>query len=1243
MQFIPHGPDVPECLLQAHEDNRVVFFCGAGISYPAGLRGFDWLVCELFKKLGVKPDVQQRGAIKAKRYDEAISLLEKDYFGGQGRPVVRRKLAEVLKPDLGRPKATTTHLALLTLARNRAGRTHLITTNFDRLFEEVVQRRGLRLERFQAPFVPLPKNRWDGLVYLHGLLPATEEPTENELDRLVLSSGDFGLAYLNEGWAARFVSELFRRYTVCFVGYSLSDPVLRYMTDALAADRLLDEKTPELFAFDCAAPDAETAAAGRWREKQIIPILYREHRLLHRSLQVWASLYRDGSVGKARIVGRYASKSPSASNSENDFVGRLLWALADPSGIPARRFAELDLVPSLDWLDVLAGARFKYEDLPRFGVLPPTKKGDDEPTFSLLDRPAPPDKAPRMALVGHGDEVCQWDNIMPHLARWLTRHLDNPKLLLWLAGQGGQLHPAFARLVEDELHRVQVPMMRKLWQMMLAGWVKPRSPNHVLYLWRFSFERSGLTLALRFQLRELLRPSIRLLSQSHLGLWDKVLGQSPAGDDPIHWRVELSTQDVLEVFKPIWESPKWKEALPDLLTDFTSLLQDALDLMRELGRAGERSDPSGEEKPSIYDRPLGIEAGCWTLLIDFVRDAWLALRERSPDQARLAAHGWWQLRYPAFKRLVFYAAAHGDCVPPSQGLDWLLADERRWLWVADTEREVVALLGILAPKLKLTEQARLESAILQGPPDSSFTATAQQEQREWAIYLRLSKLAESGMSLGPEACRELEVLAERHPDYPREVRVYRAEKIIQAGQTVVIGEEPKIFTPRRRRELVAYLERHPTMFHSPDRTRYDDWYQRCEKHLPTVACVLHELAGRGVWPTERWCDALNIWSNVPRHALRAWRLLAPQLEHMPEDRFAKLLHPVAHWFSKIAGSLVYHEAIFFKLVRRILDLSPAGAKPDGDLLNWAINHPIGLATEALFDWWGQKGLADGQGLPTELRSIFSELCDVSVEKYRAAHVVLAGNLLLLFRVDQAWTEQHPLPLFSWQQDATEALAVWIGFLPYARIHPPLWERLKGDFLETTRHFRELGRLDKHYAALLAWASLEMRDLFQENELAEAMNVLPDQAKVQVAEALVEALDSAGDQRAEYWENRVRPYLNSTIWPKSNEVRTPEMSECMARLCVAAGKAFPTALDELRVWLQPLKHHGHVVYRLHQAGLCPQFPEETLEFLSLITDRDSPVWPSPTLKECLDSIAQTRSDLRNAPRYQELSRYLARFG
>ena len=108
----------------------------------------------------------------------------------------------------------------------------------------------------------MPKNRWNGIVYLHGLLQTRS--TSDDLDRLVLSSGDFGLAYLTERWATHFVSELFRNFTVCFVGYSINDPVLRYMMDALAADRLLGESPPEMFAFGSYSIRKEEEQHDEW-------------------------------------------------------------------------------------------------------------------------------------------------------------------------------------------------------------------------------------------------------------------------------------------------------------------------------------------------------------------------------------------------------------------------------------------------------------------------------------------------------------------------------------------------------------------------------------------------------------------------------------------------------------------------------------------------------------------------------------------------------------------------------------------------------------------------------------------------------------------------------------------------------------------------------------------------------------------------------------------------------------------
>src|SRR6185369_7711332 len=130
--------------------------------------------------------------------------------------------------------------------------------------------------------------------------------------------------------------------------------------------------------------------------------------------------------------------------------GRVLWALSDRTGVPAKRFAELDPPPSLEWLEVLTEQRFRHEDLARFGIAP-DRRQDDRLTFSFVFRPTPYTLAPLTGFVSRGQTECQWDPVTFHLARWLTKHIENPKLLLWVAKNGGILHSNFARLIQTAL------------------------------------------------------------------------------------------------------------------------------------------------------------------------------------------------------------------------------------------------------------------------------------------------------------------------------------------------------------------------------------------------------------------------------------------------------------------------------------------------------------------------------------------------------------------------------------------------------------------------------------------------------------------------------------------------------------------------------------------------------------------------------------------------------------------------
>ena len=77
MQFIPHGPDIPNDMLQAPEEGRLVFFCGAGISKPAGLPDFSQLVTEICGRIGTHLQELEKNAFDDKHYDRALMLLER--------------------------------------------------------------------------------------------------------------------------------------------------------------------------------------------------------------------------------------------------------------------------------------------------------------------------------------------------------------------------------------------------------------------------------------------------------------------------------------------------------------------------------------------------------------------------------------------------------------------------------------------------------------------------------------------------------------------------------------------------------------------------------------------------------------------------------------------------------------------------------------------------------------------------------------------------------------------------------------------------------------------------------------------------------------------------------------------------------------------------------------------------------------------------------------------------------------
>lgn len=1268
MQFIANGPDIPNELLQAHEEGRVVFFCGAGISYPAGLPGFGGLVKSIYNETGTVPTPIEEKAFKNSQFDATLNLLE-DRLPGQRRGLaMRRALAEVLKPKLRKKGATDTHAALLHLARNRQGMLRLVTTNFDRVFEWVAKRERRPFVGHVAPMLPIPKSsRWDGLVYLHGALP--EKPDDSSLNRLVVTSGDFGLAYLTERWAARFVSELFRNYVVCFVGYSINDPVMRYMMDALAADRMLGEVTPQAWALGECRPGDEANQTIEWKAKGVNPMLYTvpagtdDHSVLHRTLKVWAETYRDGVNGKEQIVVSHALARPSASTRQDDFVGRMLWALSDKTGIPAQRFADFNPAPSLDWLfDAFVQDHFGHADLRRFDVMP-REQCDEKLTFSLTRRPAPYSRTPWMQLTSAGTGHTRWDDVMFNLARWLLRHLNDPALILWVAKQGGQLGSQWHWLISRRLGEIAdlesaekyaelaeiranapkaIPstIMRRLWQLLLSGRVKGYQRDLDLYQWQSRLSKEGLTTALRLELRELLSPRITLSKPFRIGQ------SHDDSDEPSHMRDVMSWELVLaadHVHSSLRDVPaeQWARALPMLADDLQLLLRDALELRQEMGDADPLVDNTCWELPSISHHSQNKGFHDWVALIELLRDAWLGILESQPNHARDIATQWFGMPYPTFKRLALFAASQADAIPSDKWVDWLLSDDAWWLWSIDTRREVLALLRLQGNQLSITALAHLENGLLAGPPRKMFSDSI--EPDEWQdtinryIWLRLAKLSSTGVQLGQAASELLTKLSTTNPDWKLSIDE-RDEFAIWSsatGDSDYKRETIVEHAPVKASKLVPWLKqppRQPSLFYE------DTWRETCNKHFINSLHALATLAGEGTWPLDRWRVALQVWSEQKINK-RAWRCAACVVNAMPDDIMVSLAHHVSRWLKEASSSLPSRDEMLIALCVRFLQLpitAESGITRNGEPLNQpvteAINHPIGHITQALLNQWYKTALNDGDQLTSTFAAPFTQLCNTSTGRFRHGRVLLCANVIALYRVDQAWTERHLLPLLDWQRDATEARAAWEGFLWSPRLYLPLMIAIKAPLIETASHYSALGDYGRQYAAFLTYAALEPADGFAPAEFRVAFGTLPQEGLREAAQALAQAQEGSGEQREEYWKNRLFPFWNN-VWPKAQSMVSPAIAERLARIAIGAGSAFPEALDTVRTWLLPVAHPDQLTGPLDKSGLCQRFPDAALDLLNAtILD---PQWVSIELLNCLNQISSVKPSLQTNRDFQRL--------
>jgi hypothetical protein len=759
--------------------------------------------------------------------------------------------------------------------------------------------------------------------------------------------------------------------------------------------------------------------------------------------------------------------------------------------------------------------------------------------------------------------------------------------------------------------------------------------NSDLYDWVARFNSEGLSYGLRLELVDLLKPHVRLSPPFTLS--EPVYHATPIVEDStrvrdiVDWEIVLGAEDVRDVLGALKEHPQWIAALPELLPSFTSLLLETLDLMRHLEGADERSDGSYWAQPSIAEHPQNQKFRDWTYLIEVTRDAFLSTAQSNAEGARAEVERWLGYQYPIFRRLAFFAATATDLFAPDHALQWLLSDRSWWLWSVETEREAIRLLAKLAATLSAPDEALLLSAIVQGPPSDMFKVSDDAEglrrvvDRE--IWLRLSKFgAASSKGLSGAAADAQARISRKFPDW-------RLEPDEKDEFPVWSGDSEEWYkrqnSPRDFSELTEWL------LIDRDGRSNDDWSDRCRDDFSVAISALIHLGRRGSWPVQRWRTALQVWSDQSL-VLQSWNELKNLFASASNDDIQAIASSLSWWLEAVGKVLVDGEAQFFELLHRVLDTQIQEPFDGGDdPIFKAINSPIGHVTDAAFRWWYRQGLEDGQGLKEELERICSRLANTEITSFRYGRIILAANLVALFRVDSKWTRGQLLRCFDWDVDRDEAIAVWCGFLWAPRILVPLLESIKRQFLDTAKHYDDLGQQGRQYANFLTFIALEAPEPFLRRELALATSQLPPDGLARCASSLVQALDGAGEKRTEYWRNRIRPYLKD-VWPKSAEAISRPIVNSFVRLCMKADDAFPDAVSDLRPWLSSVSQDRISLHGFAETHLARRFPEHALAFLDAVA-RPNSFLQVGDLATCLNDILEGRPDLESDPRFEHLTR------
>ena len=1121
------GPiDFDDSILDALRDDKLVMFAGAGVSMgpPSSLASFRELVSDI---------AEGTGQVVSGPLDRFLGQLH------HKKVAVHERAAKFLSPQGSLPNDL--HHNLLRVFRS-AKNVRLVTTNFDFHFETAAQTVfGSMPEVYRAPALPLGRDL-HGIVHIHGSLASP--------NNMVLTDADFGRAYLTEGWARRFLVELFRNYTVLFVGYSHDDVVMNYLARALPADGDVGR-----FAL--------TDENGSWDLLGIKPIRFKK--------ETGVDSYRELYKGVERLA-------------EHVTRGTLDWQT---------RMAEIGR------------------------GIPPA----DEETIGEIEQGLRQVHTTRfLTNVARDSEWPKWLNTRNHLkalfcagdlnerdrllASWLAQNfvIEHPAAMFDLVcGNGMQLNPLFWWSISRELGLATEKLLEekapKGWVTILLTCMPAQSDCHAMMWLAERCASQGVTdLALRIFLsmskhRLTIKPGFVWQDQNNV--------EHGQGLD-VRWSLYADHWSLNELWTKHLK-PHLALISQNLLSGVTHRFEEIHYDLMAWDRASSTLDPISNGRSAIEPHGQDSYPESIDVLIDAARDV---LEWIGADSSTLL-DAWIEMLVKSDVPILRRLAVHAISVHPGMTADekLLLLIDRIGLHGLAEYHEVYHVVGTEYPMATgHTRQAIVDAICAHRLPASGDWSAEKATARshfDWLSWLLRAK-ADCQLAAGGLAPIKAEYPNWEPSDHPDFTHWHGPVRWV-SDQSPFSSEQLLNRAPHEQLdELLMFTGSH---FDGPNRDGLIKTVKEaCKQQVRWAFALSDALVEGSRWSSDLWPAVIQGWQEADL-TMDDWRTVLatvaqPELQAGHAYHIANLLYSIVRDGGKPFALDLLEQANAIALPTwQSLDSD----ERDEEISHWlthAINRPAGIVVEFWINGLslfvrGKTG--PERNLPDDYKQWFTLVVQDPTSKGGLGRSLLASQTAFLFGLDEVWTRQHIIPLFS-DENPSKFRQAWDGFLTWGRLYPALAEVLLPAFISAVgRHADFSDRRHRFVEFYTAFAVFHLDDPIQNLLPALFQHGSVDDRTIFASRLghFLRQMQSETKQQLwdrwlfEYWEKRRQGIPASLV-----EAEIRQMLDWLLYLDGLFPKAVPLIVGSGPIQIE----HSLLLHELRNSDLVMRYPAETAELL-----------------------------------------------